>query len=67
MRMDRSQELTAATSSIMYDEERLAELFYSRYGEEPKARQIAGLIVRGRPFATTDELAASCRQGLAGA
>ncbi len=57
MRMDRSQELTAGHIVNHYDEDQLTELL-QRYGEEPKARQIAGLIVRGRPFATTDELAA---------
>ncbi|HVX47996.1 MAG TPA: 16S rRNA (cytosine(1402)-N(4))-methyltransferase RsmH [Candidatus Saccharimonadales bacterium] len=56
MRMDRRQALTAAEIVNDYDEDRLADII-SRYGEEPKARQIAGLIVKGRPFATTDELA----------
>lgn len=58
MRMDQRQELTAATIVNHYDEDSLTELI-SRYGEEPKARKIAGLIVRRRPFVTTDELAAA--------
>jgi 16S rRNA (cytosine1402-N4)-methyltransferase len=58
MRMDRSQTLTAATIVNHYDEDRLAALIRN-YGEEPKAHKVAGLIVRGRPFATTDELAAA--------
>ena len=57
MRMDRRQALTAGHIVNHYDEDQLAELI-RRYGEEPKARRIAGMIVRGRPFATTDELAA---------
>lgn len=56
MRMDQSQALTAGYIVNNYDEDQLAQLL-KKYGEEPKARQIAGLIVRGRPFATTDELA----------
>lgn len=57
MRMDRSQSLTAATIVNTYDEDQLAELI-SRYGEEPKARRIAGLITAHRPFTSTEELAA---------
>lgn len=56
MRMDRHQELTAADIVNNYDEQRLAELIRA-FGEEPKAQRIAGLIVRHRPFTTTDELA----------
>ena len=56
MRMDRQQELTAGYIVNNYDEDQLAELI-SRYGQEPKARQIANLIVQGRPLSTTDELA----------
>lgn len=57
MRMDRSQELTAGYIVNHYDEDQLTELLRN-YGQEPKARKIAGLIIRARPFATTDELAA---------
>lgn len=58
MRMDQRQELTAGYIVNTYDEDRLAQLLL-RYGEEPKARQIAGLIVAARPLTTTDELAAT--------
>lgn len=56
MRMDRRQVLTAAEIVNTYDEDRLADII-RRYGEEPKARRIAQMIVRGRPFTTTGELA----------
>jgi 16S rRNA (cytosine1402-N4)-methyltransferase len=56
MRMDTTQELTAEEVVNTYSEEELAKIF-KRYGEEPKARQIASLIVRNRPITTTRELA----------
>jgi 16S rRNA (cytosine1402-N4)-methyltransferase len=57
MRMDQSQALTAETIVNSYSEAALADLL-KRYGEEPKAKQIAGLIVANRPFNGTGELAA---------
>jgi 16S rRNA (cytosine1402-N4)-methyltransferase len=57
MRMDRTQELSAETIVNTYAEAELAEILW-KYGEEPKARQIARLIKHNRPFATTSELAA---------
>ncbi|HEY8999313.1 MAG TPA: 16S rRNA (cytosine(1402)-N(4))-methyltransferase RsmH [Candidatus Saccharimonadales bacterium] len=57
MRMDRSQTLTAAIVVNTYGETELADLL-KRYGEEPKARQIANLIVHNRPLKTTNQLAA---------
>lgn len=57
MRMDRNQALTAGDIVNTYDEERLAGLL-ATYGEEPKAKQIASLIVAARPLRSTDELAA---------
>ncbi len=57
MRMDQSQELTAETIVNTYSEAALEDLL-KRYGEEPKAKQIASLIVANRPFGSTDELAA---------
>lgn len=57
MRMDQRQTLTASDIVNGYAEADLAELL-KRYGEEPKARQIASSIVANRPFTTTDELAA---------
>jgi len=57
MRMDQRQELTAATIVNDYKEADIADILW-RYGEEPKARQIARLIVANRPYRTTTELAA---------
>ncbi len=56
MRMDQHQALTAETIVNEYSEDRLARLL-TEYGEEPKARQIAQLIIAARPLHTTDELA----------
>lgn len=56
MRMDQSQSLTAADIVNKYPEIKLADIL-KRYGEEPKARLIAQLIVRHRPVTTTTELA----------
>ncbi len=56
MRMDQSQTLTAADIVNTYREDELASLI-KRYGEDPKSRQIASLIVNNRPYATTQELA----------
>lgn len=56
MRMDQSQELTAKEVVNSYSEEQLRKMI-REYGEEPKARSIAKLIVLNRPFATTNELA----------
>lgn len=56
MRMDTSQPFSAADIVNGYDENELSEVLHL-YGEEPKARQIARLIVRGRPILTTTELA----------
>lgn len=61
MRMDNTQELTAAKVVNSYSEDKLAEII-SRYGEEPKARQLAKLIVQNRPLATTTELAALAKR-----
>lgn len=56
MRMDQTQTLTAEIMVNTYAEDELADLI-KRYGEEPKARQIASLIVQNRPFHTTTQLA----------
>jgi 16S rRNA (cytosine1402-N4)-methyltransferase len=56
MRMDQSQELTAATIVNRYPVAELADIL-ARYGEEPKAKRIARLIAEHRPIATTTELA----------
>ncbi|HEY5152406.1 MAG TPA: 16S rRNA (cytosine(1402)-N(4))-methyltransferase RsmH [Candidatus Saccharimonadales bacterium] len=57
MRMDQSQDLTAAKIVNSYSEAALADLL-KRYGEEPKARRIADMIVAERPFSNTKQLAA---------
>jgi 16S rRNA (cytosine1402-N4)-methyltransferase len=56
MRMDTTQELTAEEVVNTYSEAELAKIL-QRYGEEPKARQIASLLVNNRPITTTRELA----------
>jgi 16S rRNA (cytosine1402-N4)-methyltransferase len=56
MRMDQDQALTAADIVNGYSEADLAGLL-RRYGEEPKASQIARLIAANRPLATTSQLA----------
>ncbi|HEX7963829.1 MAG TPA: 16S rRNA (cytosine(1402)-N(4))-methyltransferase RsmH [Candidatus Saccharimonadales bacterium] len=56
MRMDTTQELTAERVINSSSEKELAEIL-QKYGEEPKARVIAKLIVRERPLKTTHELA----------
>ncbi len=56
MRMDGSQELTAADIVNEWDEKELADIFY-KYGEERLSRQIARRIVEQRPFQTTTALA----------
>lgn len=57
MRMDQSQALTADVIVNSYSEAALADLL-RRYGEEPKAKRIAALIVANRPLKDTHELAA---------
>jgi 16S rRNA (cytosine1402-N4)-methyltransferase len=57
MRMDQRQTLSAETIVNSYSEVQLADIL-KRYGEEPKARQIAKLIVEHRPLISTSELAA---------
>jgi len=56
MRMDTTQELTAAEVLNTYAEAELVKIL-QEYGEEPKARQIASLIVNNRPLETTEQLA----------
>lgn len=56
MRMDQTQTLTAEEIVNTYSEDELA-MILKRYGEEPKSRQIAILIVGNRPFKSTQELA----------
>jgi 16S rRNA (cytosine1402-N4)-methyltransferase len=56
MRMDETQQLTASDIVNSYDEAELARIIRT-YGEEPRAKKIARLIVEHRPIATTHELA----------
>jgi 16S rRNA (cytosine1402-N4)-methyltransferase len=65
MRMDQRQELTAETIVNEYSEAELAEILRT-YGEEPKARQIAGLLVAKRPIRSTLQLASLVAQAWPG-
>lgn len=56
MRMDETQELSAIDVVNNYEEDKLRRII-SVYGEEPRAKKIAQLIVMHRPIATTHELA----------
>ena len=60
MRMDQTQELTAATVVNTYSVDDL-ERIIKTYGEEPRARTIARAIVANRPFETTNQLAETVR------
>lgn len=57
MRMDRTQELTAADVVNTYERDDLARVI-RRYSDERFAARIAAAIVAARPIATTAELAA---------
>ncbi|HEY1767774.1 MAG TPA: 16S rRNA (cytosine(1402)-N(4))-methyltransferase RsmH [Terracidiphilus sp.] len=56
MRMDTRREPTAEQVVNEMDERELANLIYE-YGEERRSRTVARAIVRGRPVATTGQLA----------
>jgi 16S rRNA (cytosine1402-N4)-methyltransferase len=56
MRMDQRQALTAEEIVNNYSEEEIAKLI-QRYGEEPRAKKIARLIVSNRPVTGTQQLA----------
>jgi 16S rRNA (cytosine1402-N4)-methyltransferase len=56
MRMDRSQQLTAADLVNEMSEKALADLLYE-LGEERRSRRISRAIVRARPILTTGRLA----------
>lgn len=58
MRMDQTQDLTAAEIVNHWDEKTLADTIY-QYGEERLSRRIARRIVEQRPFQTTTELASA--------
>jgi 16S rRNA (cytosine1402-N4)-methyltransferase len=66
MRLDQSQELTAADIVNNASEEELANIFW-RYGEERRSRQIAWRIVRERsrgPITSTAQLAKLAAAGV---
>ena len=57
MRFDQSADVTAADIVNKSSKKQLADIFF-KLGEERKSRQIADLIVRNRPLASTDKLVA---------
>ncbi len=57
MRMDQSREFTASDIVNSYSEAELIDVL-KRYGEEPRAKRVAQLIIQHRPLTTTTELAA---------
>jgi 16S rRNA (cytosine1402-N4)-methyltransferase len=66
MRLDQSQELTAADLINSASEQELADIFW-RYGEETRSRQIAWRIVRERthgPITHTSQLARLASAGV---
>lgn len=65
MRMDETQTLTAYDVVNNYTEAELARIIHV-YGEEPRAKKIARLIVDSRPIATTHALAAIVAQAWPG-
>ena len=56
MRMDQTQELTAADVVNTYGEKEIADILY-KYGEERRSRAIARSIMRARPLRLTTDLA----------
>ncbi len=65
MRFDRSQTLTADEIVNHWSERELADVIY-RYGEEPRSRQIARAIVRGRPLHSTRALSETIARAVVG-
>ncbi len=66
MRLDQSQELTAADLVNSASEEQLADIFW-QYGEENRSRQIAWRIIRERtrgPITRTEQLARLAAAGV---
>ena len=66
MRLDQSQELTAADLVNSASEQELADIFW-RYGEETRSRQVAWRIVRERehtPITRTSQLARLASAGV---
>jgi 16S rRNA (cytosine1402-N4)-methyltransferase len=65
MRMDRSQELTAAEVVNSFGEKEIADILYN-YGEERRSRAIARSIVRSRPLRLTTDLARAVERAMRG-
>lgn len=65
MRMDQRQTLTASDIVNHWDEDKIVSIL-KRYSEEPKAKHIADLIVKGRPIHTTSQLAAVVKRAWPG-
>lgn len=65
MRMDQSQSLTADEIVNSYGLEQLTDIL-KRFGEEPKARQIASAIIKNRPIKDTLQLAKIASQAWPG-
>lgn len=65
MRMDQRSELTAEKVVNTYSAAKLEEIL-RRYGEEWRARAVAGAIVAGRPFRDTASLAEAIKRALPG-
>lgn len=65
MRMDRTQELTAAGVVNTYGERELADILYN-FGEERRSRAIARSIVRARPLKLTTDLARAVERVMGG-
>jgi len=61
MRMDQSQTLSAADIVNGYSAEQLS-IMLTKYGEEPKATQLARQIVAARPITSTSQLADVARK-----
>jgi 16S rRNA (cytosine1402-N4)-methyltransferase len=65
MRMDRTQELTAADVVNTYSEKEIADILFT-CGEERRSRAIARSIVRARPLQLTTDLAAAVMRVMGG-
>lgn len=65
MRMDQNQELSAKTVANTFSEAEIAKIL-QEYGDEPKAKKIANLIVNARPVETTSQLAAIVAKAYSG-
>ena len=61
MRMDTTQELTAETVVNTYDHAALTRIL-SEYGEEPKAKRMADMIIASRPIMSTTQLASIAKK-----